>query len=476
MAPRTQQEVFPSWRPAPITTLLGRGNPARRPPLLDMSVLKVKQSASPTAKDAERGSVGGDSPGERIATHEAHDGPSVLLDPGSLYELGDILGSGTVSVVRRAKRRSDGRTFAVKVVAGHDDELRRFTQYEFELIRSLAHRSIVQVEALHFTFAGTLISMEFCPGGSVESHVRQRGVFKEHAAKGLGHQLVQGVSYLHQKRIVHRDLKPANLLLKAEAFELKIADFNSAKKIGSGPGSGLMLTNRGTPDYCSPELRLGMNWNERVDVWACGLCFFFMQRGTLPFNIEDRAVLKGMREGKLPDVKWNTMGQLMQNLIQQCLAFDMYDRPPAMELLLHPLFLKRSISPTLGSVKSNQWKESIKMSQKPRSELLRALLSPRLQRRDIGSKREDRAAVDGPLKLPRRSSKGKCLTVGDGDQMLKIISEIRCERTMERLAAVEAEQAKGKQNSEVKDSSQPVTSHSCPTCGVDVAPAVAHEF
>ena len=40
--------------------------------------------------------------------------------------------SGTVAVVRLAKRRSDGRHIAVKCVSSSDDEMRQFTRDEYD--------------------------------------------------------------------------------------------------------------------------------------------------------------------------------------------------------------------------------------------------------------------------------------------------------------------------------------------------------
>ncbi|CAE7813139.1 snfA [Symbiodinium microadriaticum] len=165
----------------------------------------------------------------------------------------------------------------------------------------------------------------------------------------MGFQLIRGVDYLHHKRVVHRDIKPANLLLHRPAvsaapspihgmpegevpmqWQLKITDFNSAKRVGKG--NGLLLTDRGTQLFNAPELRFGRLWNERVDIWACGLCLYFMLAKHVPFNIGDQKVANTLLAGKLPQVDWSIMSPLAGNLIRQCLLVDPCDRPTAMEL------------------------------------------------------------------------------------------------------------------------------------------------
>jgi len=99
-----------------------------------------------------------------------------------------------------------------------------------------------------------------------------------------------------------------------------------------------MLSERGTHLFCSPEILLGRTWNERTDIWACGLSFFFMLHGVLPFDCMNRAVKKRLADGQLPEVAWSDVPHVVCHLIEQCLAVDMRDRPPALELLQHQVF------------------------------------------------------------------------------------------------------------------------------------------
>lgn len=268
-----------------------------------------------------------------------------ISDFTSAFKVGAVLGQGTMALVRQGTRRSDGGQVAVKCIRCEDEELQQFTRDEYELIRSLRHPSILAVESLFEDQTTQWLVMEFCAGGSVDQHVENSGPLREIEARGLAVQLLQGVNYLHKKRIVHRDLKPANLLLHTGVRQredsittLKIADFNSAKQIGRGPGSSLMLTDRGTHIYAAPELRFGCLWNERVDIWACGLCIYYFLRACLPFIITHRSISTQLLSGELPPINWQGMPQLMKNLVQQCLIVQMHDRPPAMQLLLHPAF------------------------------------------------------------------------------------------------------------------------------------------
>lgn len=262
------------------------------------------------------------------------------------YELGGALGSGSMAVVKRAKRRSDATEFAVKCVALEDEELLQFTRDEYDLLRELCvgHSAILKVYDMMEQGPKMWIVMELCSDGSVQGFTERHGAFREAAACQLFWQLLHGVNYLHSRRVVHRDLKPDNLLLRDGASNLRIADFNSAKRVGTGAGGGLMLTDRGTQLYSAPELRFGRLWNERIDVWTSGLCLFFMLRACIPFNPEAPGAAKQLLSGQLPHISWGGVRRLVQNLVLQCLTVNMQDRPPAMELLHHPAFSSPELS------------------------------------------------------------------------------------------------------------------------------------
>lgn len=251
------------------------------------------------------------------------------------YDLGKQLGSGTMAVVRRAVRQVDGCELAAKCIRSNDEEILQFARDEYELMKTLMHPSVVRAEGIHEESCCIWILLELCQDGSLQHYVRNHGPFTEAAATPLFCQLLEGVSYLHQRRIVHRDLKPDNCLLADEAATLKITDFNSAKVIGQGEGSSAMLTDRGTHAFSAPELLLGHMWNERVDIWACGLCLYFILRGCLPWHAESNDAKQHFLAGKLPELDFGQMSEDMKDLLLRCLEVDVHARPPAMKLLFH---------------------------------------------------------------------------------------------------------------------------------------------
>lgn len=203
------------------------------------------------------------------------------------YDLLTELGRGGMGVVYKAQDRRLGRLVALKVIlaGGHagSTERKRF-QFEVEASARLQHANIVQVYEVGEDGGRPYMSMEFCPGGSLEDQIRDQPQPPREAAQ-LVATLADALHEAHQQGIVHRDVKPANVLLAANGAP-KLADFGLAKSLNDEDGLTQTGAIMGSLGYMAPEQAVGRTRDATAvtDVYSLGALLYKLLTGRPPFQ------------------------------------------------------------------------------------------------------------------------------------------------------------------------------------------------
>lgn len=82
------------------------------------------------------------------------------------------------------------------------------------------------------------------------------------------------------QEIVIRDLKPDNFIVDERGY-LSLISMGSAKQISQAHKTSTVI---GTPHYMAPEIVLGKEYNELVDLWSLGVMLYEFMVGELPFG------------------------------------------------------------------------------------------------------------------------------------------------------------------------------------------------
>jgi eukaryotic-like serine/threonine-protein kinase len=187
------------------------------------------------------------------------------------YEAVELLDSGGVGDVYRARRNATGGFVAIKVVRGAGDvaTVERRVRREVELLVALkGHAHVVQIEDVLSTDQGPAIVMEYMSGGSVHAELGRRGPFGVAETIFVGMALTTALRDAHKRGIVHRDIKPHNLLIGSFGH-VKVCDFGIAAVVRAGDASD--RTEAYTRRYASPEEVNDEPVGPPADIYSAGI-------------------------------------------------------------------------------------------------------------------------------------------------------------------------------------------------------------
>jgi calcium-dependent protein kinase len=178
--------------------------------------------------------------------------------------------------------------------------------------------------------------MEYCTGGELFQKIMERAeqdkAFSEKEAAVIFKQLMSAVSYCHSQGICHRDLKPENIIFanKNEDSPIKIIDFGLSKIFGelkplmkgNKIEKNIMSARVGTAYYMSPEVLQG-NYDNKCDIWSCGVILYILLCGYPPFDGEtEHEIFKAIYRKKLsfPEDEWKSISDDAKDLIKHMLC------------------------------------------------------------------------------------------------------------------------------------------------------------
>lgn len=207
------------------------------------------------------------------------------------YRLEDVIASGGMGQVWRAKDEVLGRPVAVKVLrpeAAEDSGFLERFRAEARNSAALQHPNIVTVfdfgEGKHSAY----LVMELIDGEPLSAVIRDRGPLPPDLATEVLYQAAIALQAAHDAGVVHRDVKPANIVMDADGYA-RLADFGISRAIA---GSGITQTGEvmGTAHYLSPEQVQGHPAGPASDVYALAVVGYEMVTGERPFDGESMVV------------------------------------------------------------------------------------------------------------------------------------------------------------------------------------------
>ena len=202
------------------------------------------------------------------------------------YELQDVVGSGGMSSVYRARDTVLERTVAIKILHEHysdDPEYVERFRREARALAQLNHPNIVTVIDRGEFEGRQFIVFEHVEGENLKELVDREGQLPVDRALALVHQVARGLAFAHDHGVVHRDVKPHNVLIDEDGVA-KVTDFGIARSLEPADGLTETGTLLGTSEYIAPEQASGARVDERSDQYSLAVVLYELLAGEPPYT------------------------------------------------------------------------------------------------------------------------------------------------------------------------------------------------
>lgn len=248
----------------------------------------------------------------------------------TLYTISERILSDTPSIqIRLCKQTSSNKIYVLKILKSST------TSLEPQILKTLNHAKIIKFIQSFSNPLQTLIILEYSPFGDLGQYLMKSGKVTENLALSIIYQVLLGLSYLHSFGIYHRDIKPENIFINSisdTGIECKIGDFDSAGYIRSRDKEPY-----GTLPYMAPEI-FDQKYDEKVDVWSCGVLLFKLITGHLLFYGKNPEEIElKIRTANLSFPSF--LSKPVKDLLLSLLTRDPSARIKAHQALLHPCLL-----------------------------------------------------------------------------------------------------------------------------------------
>ncbi len=228
------------------------------------------------------------------------------------YQIIEVVGSGAMATVYKARQLSLDRIVAIKVLPKRFSESPEYVERfykEGKAAARLNHANIVQAFDVGEASGYHYFVMEYVEGHTLFDELAGGKVFEEAEALQVIIQIARALKHAHSQGLIHRDVKPKNIMIASDGTA-KLADMGLARVAADVQAARAEVGRAfGTPYYISPEqIRGELDIDFRSDIYSLGATFYHMVTGRVPFQADTPAAVmhKHLKEPLAPPDHINT--------------------------------------------------------------------------------------------------------------------------------------------------------------------------
>ena len=215
------------------------------------------------------------------------------------YRIVSLLGQGGMGAVYRAWDLRLEIPVALKEMTpqpGLEPEALQGLQAQFHreaaLVAKFDHPNLVNVSDFFEEDRNVYLAMNYVEGENLHEYIARVGALSEAQVLTWADQLLDALTYIHDRGIIHRDIKPQNVIVRPDGHVI-LVDFGLVKLWNpNDPRTQTIIRSMGTPGYAPPEQYdpARGHTDPRSDLYSLGATLYHTFTGKVPPTATERVV------------------------------------------------------------------------------------------------------------------------------------------------------------------------------------------
>ena len=264
-------------------------------------------------------------------------------EPENDYKILKFISKGRFSEINLVENKISGNKGIMKTLHKSNNftsEEEKFLQNELKTLMNLDHPNIINVYNFYSNETTYSYITEFCSYGDLFQELLNNGAYDEKTVAYIMYQLFSAVNYFHKKNIINRSLSLDNILISEKRNNLptiKISYFGTSIMAEKDAIQNQKMENS---YYSAPEV-IKKCYNEKCDIWSCGVIMYFLLTARPPFGGENNDEINDkILIGKFDTIStpFDKLSKNCLDLLKKLLDLRAHKRLTAEQALNHPWF------------------------------------------------------------------------------------------------------------------------------------------